>query len=84
MEGESWRWMLGVEAIPAFIYFVALVCRTEKPKMVDTKIKFGEIARKILIRIGGKEYAQLTIEEIQRGIAKKEAKGTVSDLFSSR
>jgi MFS family permease len=43
-----------------------------------------EVARKILIRIGGKEYAEITIDEIQRGIAKKEKKGTFSDLFGNR
>jgi MFS family permease len=43
-----------------------------------------DAARSILIKIGGQDYAQLTIEEIQRGIAKKEIKGTLSDLFTYR
>jgi len=84
LEGESWRWMLGVEAIPAIIYFVALFAVPRSPRWLIQRLNLVKIAEKILIRIGGKEYAQLTIEEIQRGIAKKEAKGTFSDLFSSR
>jgi MFS family permease len=84
LEGESWRWMLGVEAIPAIIYFVALFAVPRSPRWLIQRLNLVKVAEKILIRIGGKEYAQLTIEEIQRGIAKKEAKGSFSDLFSSR
>jgi len=84
LEGESWRWMLGVEAIPAIFYFVALFAVPRSPRWLIQRLNLVKIAEKILIKIGGKEYAQLTIEEIQRGIAKKEAKGTFSDLFSSR
>jgi len=84
LEGESWRWMLGVEAIPAIIYFVALFAVPRSPRWLIQRLNLVKVAEKILIRIGGKEYAQLTIDEIQRGIAKKEAKGSFSDLFSSR
>ncbi|MDN3642278.1 sugar porter family MFS transporter [Lutimonas halocynthiae] len=84
LEGESWRWMLGVEAIPAMFYFIALFAVPRSPRWLIQRLNLVKIAEKVLIKIGGKEYAQLTIEEIQRGIAKKEAKGTFSDLFSSR
>lgn len=84
LEGESWRWMLGVEAIPAFIYFLALFTVPRSPRWLIQKLKLVEIAEKTLIKIGGKDYALSTIEEIQRGIAKKEEKGTFSQLFNSR
>jgi MFS family permease len=84
VEGESWRWMLGVEAIPAFIYFLALFSIPRSPRWLIQKLNLVEIAEKILIKIGGKDYALTTIEEIQRGIAKKEKKGTIAELFSSR
>jgi len=84
LEGESWRWMLGVEAIPAFLYFVALFAVPRSPRWLIQKLNLVEIARKTLVKIGGKDYAQLTIDEIQRGIAKKVSTGTVKDLFSSR
>lgn len=84
LEGESWRWMLGVEAIPAFIYFLALFTVPRSPRWLIQKLNLVKIAEKTLIKIGGKDYALSTIEEIQRGIAKKEAKGTFSQLFSSR
>lgn len=84
LEGESWRWMLGVEAIPAFIYFLALFSIPRSPRWLIQKLNLVEIAEKILIKIGGKDYAVSTIEEIERGIAKKEKKGTIAQLFSSR
>jgi MFS family permease len=84
LEGESWRWMLGVEAIPAFIYFLALFTVPRSPRWLIQKLNLVKIAEKILIKIGGEDYALSTIEEIQRGIAKKQKKGTFSQLFSSR
>jgi sugar porter (SP) family MFS transporter len=84
LEGESWRWMLGVEAIPAFLYFIALFAVPRSPRWLIHKLQQVEVSRKILTRIGGEVYAQTTIDEIQRGIDKKEAAGKFSDLFSNR
>lgn len=84
LEGESWRWMLGVEAIPALIYFFALFTVPRSPRWLIQKLNLVEIAKKILIKIGGEEFAKVTIEEIVRGVAKKEKKGTISQLFSYR
>lgn len=84
LEGESWRWMLGVEAIPAFIYFTALFMVPRSPRWLIQRLNLVKVAEKTLIKIGGENYALSTIKEIQRGIAKKEEKGTFSDLFSTR
>ncbi len=84
LEGESWRWMLGVEAIPAIIYFVALFTVPRSPRWLIQKLNLVKIAEKTLIKIGGPDYALMTIDEIQRSIAKKETKGTLSQFFGSR
>jgi len=84
MEGESWRWMLGVEAIPAVIYFLALWTVPRSPRWLILKLNEVKLARKILQKIGGEEYAEITIAEIQRGLAKKEEKGKLSDLFQNK
>ena len=81
---ESWRWMLGVEAIPASIYLITLFTVPKSPRWLISRLNHVELARKILSKIGGHSYAQLTIEEIQRGVAKKETKGKLLDLFNSR
>ena len=83
-EGESWRWMLGVEAIPAFIYFAALWTVPKSPRWLILKLNKIKPANKILTKIGGDEYAEVTIAEIQRGIDKRESKGRLADLFSSK
>ncbi|REE80766.1 sugar porter (SP) family MFS transporter [Lutibacter oceani] len=84
IEGESWRWMLGVEAIPAIIYFLSLFLVPRSPRWLIQKLGNVNIAEKTLIKIGGEEFAEKTIGEIQRGIDKKEAKGTYADFFSKR
>jgi sugar porter (SP) family MFS transporter len=84
MEGESWRWMLGVEAIPAVIYFLALWTVPRSPRWLILKLNKVKLAQKILMKIGGEEYAEFTIAEIQRGQAKKETKGKLSDLFQNK
>ncbi|MGB5369456.1 MAG: sugar porter family MFS transporter [Flavobacteriaceae bacterium] len=84
IEGESWRWMLGVEAIPAAIYFLALWTVPKSPRWLIQKLNNIELARKILMKIGGEEYAEITIQEIQRGIDKKEEKGRLADIFQSK
>jgi len=84
MEGESWRWMLGVEAIPAAIYFLALWTVPSSPRWLILKSNKVALAQKTLQKIGGEEYAELTIAEIQRGITKKEKKDKLSDFFKSK
>ena len=84
MEGESWRWMLGVEAIPAAIYFLALWTVPKSPRWLIQKLNKVEPAKKILKKIGGEEYAEVTIQEIQRGVAKKEEKGKLADILQSK
>ena len=84
IEGESWRWMLGVEAIPALLYFFALFAVPRSPRWLILRLNEVTIAKKILIKIGNEEFADTTIGEIQRGIDKKEVKGTYADFFSKR
>ena len=84
LQGESWRWMLGVEAIPAVIYFVGLFLVPRSPRWLIQKLNEVRPAKKILVRIGGEEFADTTIGEIKRGMDKKEAKGTYADFFSKR
>ena len=81
LDGENWRWMLGVETIPAAIYFVALFAVPRSPRWLIQRLGLVKIAEKILIKIGGEEYARVTIDEIQAGMNKHEHQGRFSDLF---
>ncbi|MEX0275524.1 MAG: sugar porter family MFS transporter [Flavobacteriaceae bacterium] len=81
---DSWRWMLGVEAIPAVIYFLALFTVPRSPRWLIQKLNQIEVARTTLEKIGGRAYAETTLDDIQVGLAKQETKGTFGDLFKSK
>ncbi len=84
LDGESWRWMLGVEVIPAAIYFLGLFLVPKSPRWLIKKFNQVNVAKNTLIKIGGEAFADKTIIEIKKGIDKKETKGTYADFFSKR
>jgi sugar porter (SP) family MFS transporter len=70
--GQSgWRWMFGIEAVPAFIFFIVMIF---VPESVRWLVKAGKKtkAEKILEKIGGPAYAKVEIESIQNTITKDE------------
>lgn len=81
MGGSPWRWMLGVEAVPAAAYFFLLFVVPRSPRFL---IKIGKIdeARKVLLKIesGGVE---LEIEEIKKSLESNGGKNR-ENLFSRR
>lgn len=63
---EDWRWMLGVEAIPAMIYSVMIFSIPESPRWLIAKFNDLKKAREILTRTdpdGVDEAIRLAIEE---------------------
>ena len=83
--GMSWRWMLGVEAIPAAVYMVLLLSVPLSPRWLALRKREDE-AREVLERINGPEAAATALEEVQAGIAAaaSEKKAGVGELFSPR
>jgi MFS transporter, SP family, arabinose:H+ symporter len=80
---EDWRWMLGVEAIPALIYSVMIFSIPESPRWLIAKFNDQSKAREILSRTdpsGVDEAIRLAIEE-EKG---KKQKAGFALLFSSR
>ena len=80
---EAWRWMLGVEAIPALIYSVLIIKVPKSPRWLISKKQDYDTAREILTRTdpdGVDEAMRLAIEE------SKEIKGkiSVSTLFNPK
>lgn len=66
---SDWRWMMGVEAIPAFLYTVMIMGVPKSPRWLITKHNKVESARKILVDIGVEdtEDAIRTIQEASQG-----------------
>lgn len=75
----GWRWMVGLEAVPALV-FIALLCTVpESPRWLANHQREAE-ARAILARIGGLEHAQRELAAIQE--ARSEETGRFSELFT--
>ena len=81
---ESWRWMLGVEAIPALIYFLSLFTVPKSPRWLIQKHGQVDAAGAILSKIGGESYSEETIKDIQENLDKKEEKGKLADIFKKK
>jgi SP family arabinose:H+ symporter-like MFS transporter len=62
-----WRWMLGVELIPAVIYFTFLFFVPKSPRWLYLKGHFKE-AKKVLTQIHGIERGGIEIDAIERNI----------------
>lgn len=67
----GWRWMFGLEAFPAFIFFILMLLM---PESVRWLVKNGQDAKaeKILKRIGGQEYAATEIASIKSTLSQVE------------
>ncbi|MDE0362996.1 MAG: sugar porter family MFS transporter [Rhodospirillaceae bacterium] len=60
----NWRWMLGVEAIPAIVYFVALFAVPESPRWLVMHGRDDE-ALEIMERVGDAEQARAALQAVR-------------------
>jgi SP family arabinose:H+ symporter-like MFS transporter len=81
-DANVWRWMLGVELIPAILYFIALFFVPRSPRWLFIKNKAQE-GKFVLNQIYGNVKALAEIESIEKNINadKNKAKVRVKDLF---
>ncbi|MBM6700423.1 sugar porter family MFS transporter [Bifidobacterium pullorum subsp. saeculare] len=75
----GWRWMLGIGALPAAIFFIALFLSPESPRFLIQSGK-EEAGFKLLEKIGGTEEAHRELEEVKASI-ERDKNGKLSDLF---
>ncbi|MBV8878327.1 MAG: sugar porter family MFS transporter [Planctomycetaceae bacterium] len=76
--GDGWRWMFGIEAAPAGLFFGLLFLTPESPRWLLTKGRADE-ARRVLEAVGGEE----DLSAIRRSI-EDESAGRTESLFSKR
>jgi MFS family permease len=80
---HNWRWMLGLEALPALIYFMGLFFVPRSPRWLIMKGKFDE-AIQVMTHISDEERAKVELNKIKESIEHEvdSSKGTFKDLFS--
>ena len=75
-DNNVWRWMLGVELLPALLYFVFLFFVPKSPRWLYLKEKIEE-AKNVLHSIHGKIIADLEIASIEENIKSEKNKTPV-------
>ncbi len=78
---NAWRWMLGVEAIPAAIYSLFVIGIPESPRWLAIKQNDESTARKILQQLNPKENIDKMMAEIKRSVS---SDPEASKFFSGR
>jgi sugar porter (SP) family MFS transporter len=80
-EVNAWRWMLGVEAIPAAIYLLLVTGVPESPRWLLLKKGLEEKAHVLLTQLYPKENIEKMISEIKNSVSKDAGADT---FFSKR
>lgn len=75
----GWRWMLGLETIPAALFILLLLAVPESPRWLAQKGREAQ-AQNILERAGGVEHARAEMTAIRETL--KEDEGRFSELFT--
>jgi sugar porter (SP) family MFS transporter len=78
----SWRWMLGIEALPALIYFLALLSVPESPRWLAMRGRDSE-ARALLTRACGAQQAAVELAALQQSLAgdARRERASISELW---
>lgn len=80
---HNWRWMLGVQTIPALAYLLLLLLVPESPRWLLMKGR-EEDARLVLTRIGGQSQAQSLLHSIRDSLGHTTAKRSFRQLLDGR
>jgi len=73
----AWRWMLGIEGLPALIYFFALFSVPESPRWLVMQTR-EKSALSIMERISGKRRAAKELVAVQNSLAREGAQRNLS------
>lgn len=67
---HNWRWMLGVQMVPALLYFTLLWFVPESPRWLLLKGR-DEAALQVLSRVSGEQQAQENLQQIRQSLTTK-------------
>ncbi len=79
----NWRWMLGVEALPALVYLLALLAVPESPRWLSMRGR-NEEARAVFAAINGEEAADAVLADVRRSLTAGQGvrESSIRELFS--
>ncbi|MBN1951769.1 MAG: sugar porter family MFS transporter [Bacteroidales bacterium] len=82
IEKYNWRWMLGLESLPAAFYFFALFAVPESPRWLIMNGREGE-ALGIMTRMSSEQEAKDELKQVKASIAgqSKNERIQISELF---
>ncbi len=80
---NCWRWMLGVEALPAALYLVLLFFVPESPRWLFSKGRESE-ALSIFTKVNGAEHAAQELSSIRQNASEHVATARMGALFSRK
>jgi len=80
---QGWRWMFGLTAVPALLFFVCMFLVPESPRWLAKNGK-SERARVLLRRIGGDSYADQALGEIQETLSDESRRVNFRELLDPR
>jgi len=83
LDNYTWRWMLGLEAVPAVVYFVALFAVPRSPRWLIMKGNHNE-ALHVLEKAGGADLAKSEMESIVNSLKNdgNKTKAKLSEIFA--
>lgn len=73
----NWRWMVGIETLPAILYFFALLIVPESPRWLAMHGRDDD-AREVLERVSGPEQAAIDLRAVKNSIEAEAELGGVS------
>lgn len=76
-EKWNWRWMLGIEALPALFYLIFLQFVPESPRWLFTQNRKIE-AKQILNQISSSDAVEVEVASIEKSLASDDAKSSQS------
>jgi sugar porter (SP) family MFS transporter len=79
----GWRWMFGVTAIPAILFFAGTLALPESPRWLAQKGQAGQ-ARRVLARVGGEAYSLGAMAEIEASLVSGEQRKRFRDFLDPK
>lgn len=80
---HNWRYMLGVQMVPALLYFILLWLVPESPRWLLLKGR-DDAALKVLRQVSGERQAQNNLQQIRQSLAVKSVSRGLRGLLDSR